>query len=221
MEAWHRPLTLASALFLLAGACAPTAPTLGLAGLATDRSASVSAKTAAKQISPSLWGLIPNPPRRKADLTPAMVRGSAVAVSTSTLLAPCAALGRQRQVGLVRHGKFVRARVGPREIGGQVCELRVAGGTLQPVKGHRALRSLPRGEAIYAIANRDKDRYALTEVPLTGRRRGARLETGLDLPAGPQSFVLIDSRGRLVGLAVPGRAWSVGPSRRLMASLRR
>jgi hypothetical protein len=210
-------LALALALLLMA-ACGPTSPTLGLAGLATDQSASVPAKTAAKQVSRSLWGLVPDAPHRKADLTPSMVRGSAVAVSTSTLLAPCAALGRHRQVGLVRHGKFVRARVS-RQSGGQICELRVAGQTLQPVKGQRALGSLSRGEPLYVIANRDSSRYALAEVPLSGRRRGARLETGLSLPAGPQSFVLVDRRGHLVGLAVPGRSWSVGPSRRLLASL--
>src|SRR3954463_1374767 len=68
-------------------------------------------KDAAKLVSRSVWGVVPDPPSYKKDLRPGLLRGSAVAVSDRTLLASCAAVGGGGRVGLVRHRKYEIAQV--------------------------------------------------------------------------------------------------------------
>jgi hypothetical protein len=70
----------------------------------------------------AIWGIVPNPPARKADLRPAMIRGTAVAVTENVLLAACAATLGREQVGLVRHNKLRLAQV-TRDEGSQICRL--------------------------------------------------------------------------------------------------
>src|SRR3954463_12668059 len=86
-------------------------------------------KEAAKLVSRSVWGVIPDPPRYKKDLRPELIRGSAVAVSGATLLADCEGAGRRDRVGLVRHAKYVIASVSRPEgaRGGRLCALTVPG----------------------------------------------------------------------------------------------
>jgi len=193
------------------------------AGPAADGrlAAAASAREAAKLVSRSVWGVVPDPPRRKRDLRPGLVGGSAVAVSADTLLVACRAVGGRGRVGLVRHDKYRLARAAPRPGQPEVCELRAPPGTpLVPVRGVRGLGGLGPGEPVYALVSRDGARFALAAGRLTGGPAGpggSRLATSLELPAappgpaaGPLGAVLFDSRGNLVGLAVTGALREVG-----------
>ena len=64
-----------------------------------------------RQATRAIWGIVPDAPKRKADLRSAMIRGAAVAVAPDTLLADCAAVAGKKRVGLVRHNKYRRATV--------------------------------------------------------------------------------------------------------------
>ena len=55
-----------------------------------------------RQAARSIWAVVPSAPRRKADLRPDLIQGSAVAVSADTLLASCLVVGGRTRVGLVR-----------------------------------------------------------------------------------------------------------------------
>src|SRR3954454_12337249 len=96
-------------------------------------------KDAAKLVSRSVWGVVPDPPRYKKDLRPGLLRGSAVAVSDRTLLASCAAVGGGGRVGLVRHRKYEIAQVlrpkGTERSG--ICLLTAPGAALQPARACR------------------------------------------------------------------------------------
>ena len=89
-------LALAAALL---GGCA------GPAGDGVFRPAAVaatppepSAKDVAKLVSRSVWGVAPDAPRRKQDLRPELIRGSAVAVADGTLLASCRVAGKRARI---------------------------------------------------------------------------------------------------------------------------
>jgi hypothetical protein len=163
-------------------------------------------KDAAKLVSRSVWGVVPDPPRYKKDLRPGLLRGSAVAVSDRTLLASCAAVCRGGQVGLVRHRKYEIAQVS-RPKGAErsgICLLTAPGAALLPAQAYRPPANVRPGEPVYALVNRTGDDFLLG----AGRARRpdgrAAFRADLSLPPRARSAVLFDARGNLVGLSAGG-----------------
>ena len=164
------------------------------------------AKEAAKSVSRSLWGVVPAAPKRKQDLRPELIKGSAVAVADDALLTSCSVLGNRKQVGLIRHNKYRMAKLLSADPRGEVCVLRVPDGPLNVAAGYRDPADLRLGEPVYALMNQTSSDVALVQGELTGlaaQEGGPRLETSLVLPADVQSGVLIDGYGNLVGVAAP------------------
>ena len=154
-----------------------------------------------RQAARSVWGVVPDPPRRKADLRPGLIAGSAVAVSDDTLLANCAVVGRRSRVGLVRHNKYRLARVaagGP----GEACRLTVAEGPLTPVAGFRSFADLRVGEPVIVLSSRTSAQVAAAPGWLAGKGAAEDpfLETTVAAPTGSRSTVLVDGFGNLIGL---------------------
>lgn len=149
----------------------------------------------------SVWGVVPDPPRRKADLRPGLIAGSAVAVSDDKLLANCAVVGRRSRVGLVRHNKYRLASVAA---GGQgeACRLTVAEGPLTPVAGFRSFADLRVGEPVIVLSSRTSAQVVAAPGWLAGKggTEDPFLETTVAAPAGSRSTVLVDGFGNLIGL---------------------
>ncbi|MFO1048813.1 MAG: hypothetical protein U1E52_13050 [Geminicoccaceae bacterium] len=155
---------------------------------------------AERQATRAIWGIVPEPPRRKTDLHPAMLAGSAVAVSERTLLADCAATSGNDRVGLVRHNKYRMADVTPGP-DGRLCLLTVADASLVPATGYRSFADVRLGEPVSALSNRSATQVLVVRGWLAGKGDPADpfLETTATLPATP-SAVLIDGRGNVLGL---------------------
>jgi hypothetical protein len=213
MAACPRPL--ASGLFVLAlAACGGPnaerdAPALPADAVDSGDAVPVpaSAKAVLPQVARSIWGVVPDPPRRKQDLKPGLIRGTAVAVAPDTLLASCQAVGERRQVGVVRHNKYRLAQVSPGLQPDQdVCALHVADAPLNVAGGFRSFPDLRVGEPIYAVVSRTGAEYAMAEGQLVakGGANSSLLETTLALPPGTLSAVLFDAGGNLVGLGSGG-----------------
>jgi hypothetical protein len=150
--------------------------------------------------------VVPEAPRYKRELRPELIRGSAVAVSEGRLLASCGAVGGRREVGLVRHNKYYKARVA-RAAGGRrgVCELLAPDAPLAAARGFRSPDDLRVGEPVYAILNRTSAEFLLAEGRLAGKRPdGSRLEVSLGLLPGAPGAVLLDGHGNLLGLGLTG-----------------
>lgn len=155
---------------------------------------------AERQATRAIWGIVPDPPGRKAELRSEMIKGAAVAVSADTLLADCAAVSGRKRVGLVRHNKLRLAEVAGRD-GGQICHLTVAEGPLSPVSGYRSFADLRVGEPISALASRSAANVLVARGWLAGKGDLADpfLEVTAMLPA-TGSAVLFDGSGNLLGL---------------------
>ena len=154
-----------------------------------------------RQAARSIWGVVPVPPPRKADLRPEMIEGSAIAVAGDTLLANCAVLGGRARVGVVRHNKYRIARVaGSRQ--GAVCRLVVDRGPLTPVAGWRSFADLRLGEPVVVLASRTSAEVAAAPGWLVGKGDPGDpfLEVTAAVPAGHRSAVLVDGFGHLIGL---------------------
>jgi hypothetical protein len=165
-------------------------------------------ETTVRQASRSIWGVVPDPPRRKADLRPELIKGSAVAIAGDTLLASCRIIGERRQVGLVRHNKYYRGQVVGAGSDGQICILRARQAPLQATSGFRSFADLRAGEPIIAMVNRTSAELALAPGWLAAKGRDGSsdpvLETTLTLPPETLSAVLFDARGNLIGLGSAG-----------------
>ncbi|MEK0085939.1 trypsin-like peptidase domain-containing protein [Benzoatithermus flavus] len=206
---------LATALpaFLLAG-CADPSTGEQPAGLG-ERFASLvglavpAEPDAVETASRSIWGVVPEAPRHKAELRPELIKGSAVAIASDTLLASCRVVGDRASVGLVRHNKYRIARVTAADAGRSICTLRVAQGPLIPAHGYRRLADLRPGEPVFALTSRTNADLALSRGILASTSAGSDpfLETTLVLPASAESAVLFDAEGNLIGLG------SAGPTR--------
>jgi hypothetical protein len=159
-----------------------------------------------RQAARSIWGVVPDAPRRKADLRPELIRGSAVAVSGDAMLTGCRVVAGRPRVGLVRHDKYRIARVAAVDEGRHVCRLTVAGGPLNPVAGYRTFEDLRVGEPVVAIASRTSAEVALAPGWLAGKGSAADpfLETTSVLPPGAEGAVLVDARGNLIGVGSAG-----------------
>ena len=165
------------------------------------------AKLVLPEVARSIWGVVPDPPRRKRDLRPELIEGAAVAVAPDTLLASCQVVGERQQVGVVRHNKYRLAQVAPPSQPEQdVCALHVADAPLNVVGGFRSFPDLRVGEPVYAVVSRTSAEYALAEGQLAakGAASTSLLETTLTLPPGTLSAVLFDADGNLVGLGSGG-----------------
>jgi hypothetical protein len=189
---------LAAAGLLLVAGCASFP---GLSGMGSPDN-----EQAARTVSRSIWGVVPSAPKRKADLAPELIRGSAVAVSDDTLLADCRAVRDRSRVGLWRHNKYRIARVAGRDPDGQVCALRVAEGPLQAAPAYRALGDLRVGEPVLAFTNETSADLLLTHgwLAATSATPDPFLETTLVLPPGTLSAVVLDAQGNLIGLGSAG-----------------
>ena len=166
-------------------------------------------RASGRRVARSIWGVVPVPPARKADLRPDMIEGSAVAVAAYTLLANCAVLRDRATVGLVRHNKYRLARVEGDHHGG-VCRLRVDQGPLTPAAGWRSFGDLRVGEPVVALASRTSAEVAAAPGWLAGKGDPGDpfLEATAAVPAGNRSAILVDGFGNLIGLgaaaALPG-----------------
>jgi hypothetical protein len=142
------------------------------------------AMASGRQVARSIWGVVPVPPRRKADLRPEMIAGSAIAVADDALLANCAVVEGRASVGLVRHNKYRIARVeGDRQ--NAVCRLVVERGPLTPVAGWRGFGDLRgRRERRWDVP---RQRSCRRRWPGDGRRREHRPDgRRREGPAGPR-----------------------------------
>jgi hypothetical protein len=70
------------------------------ANMAVPAVAGIDPQIAGRPLSRAIWGVVPEAPGHKRELRPALIAGSAVAVSPDTLLARCEAIGRPSRVGL-------------------------------------------------------------------------------------------------------------------------
>ena len=149
----------------------------------------------------SIWGVVPNAPRRKADLRASQIAGSAVAVADDMLLAHCLAVAGRSSVGLVRHNKYRIATVTP-DATGQLCRLTVTEGPLTPAVGWRSFADLRVGEPVTALASRTSAEVAAAAGWLAGKGSAADpyLEATSAVPDGNRSAVLFDGFGNLIGL---------------------
>jgi hypothetical protein len=159
-----------------------------------------------RQAARSIWGVVPEPPQRKADLRPELIRGSAVAVSGDALLTSCRVVAGRSRVGLVRHNKYRIARVATVGENRQVCRLTVAEGPPNAAAGYRTFADLRVGEPVVAIASRTGAEVALAPGWLAGKGSEADpfLETTSVLPPGAEGAVLVDARGNLIGVGSAG-----------------
>jgi hypothetical protein len=208
-----------SAYLLLAlwlAACAGSRgdpPAAGLAGHlggflagSDGPSAAAPAVEAARRVSPAIWGVVPSPPPLRTSVTSDMIRGSAVAVASDTLLVGCRAVYGREWVGVVRLGMYRLARVESARSNQDVCVLRAPDAPLTPVPEFRRLGDLRRDELVYAVVNQTSSDLAVAEGRVAARERNAayQVETNPPLPRTAQSVVLIDGRGTLIGLAAAG-----------------
>jgi hypothetical protein len=185
------------------------------------RSGSPLARTAAKLLSRSVWGVVPDAPARKSEVAPGMVRGSAVAVGPGTLLASCRAVAGRERIGLVRLNKYRFAQVDGSDPVTGVCVLSAPEAPLNLAAGFRSLGDLRPGEPVYALASRGVAEFDLAEGrmgELPGRG-GWRFEAAVTLPTDVLSAVLFDGGGNLLGVGAPdaGGQTSVGPVTGLLA----
>jgi hypothetical protein len=142
----------------------------------------------AHQPTRAIWGIVPDPPARKADLRPAMIRGTAVAVAENALLAACAATLGREQVGLVRHNKLRLAQV-TRDEGSQICRLTVSTGPLSSATSYRSVADLRVGEPVVALASRAPGDILVAPGWLAGKGDPSDpfLETTVVLPPNPRA----------------------------------
>jgi hypothetical protein len=221
-----RPVLIACGL-LAAGCCLPAtdaraADREGAPGGDGERRAGPGrAKAAAKLVSRSVWGLVPDAPARKAEVAPGMVRGSAVAVDAGRLLASCRAVAGRERVGLVRHNKYRLARVVASGAADEVCVLSAPDAPLNVAAGFRSLGDLRPGEPVYALASRGGAEPELAEGRMAdgGAGDGSRIVAALALPPDVLSAVLFDGDGNLLGLgAAAGAGRTIaGPVTALLA----
>ena len=183
-----------------AGASAVIALCLGGCSISVGNDGPAVDPQGERQATRAIWGIVPDAPKRKADLRSAMIRGAAVAVAPDTLLADCAAVAGKKRVGLVRHNKYRRATVA-RSDDGQLCRLTVAEGPLSPVTGYRSFADLRLGEPVAALASRTARDVVIARGWLAGKGDPADpfLEVMATLPP-TSSAVLLDSAGNLLGL---------------------
>ena len=178
-----RPLA-SGVLVLVLAACGgldreqpPTETPASLAGTVADVPPSASAKTLVKQVARSVWGVVPDPPRRKKELRPELIRGSAVAVAPDTLLASCRLVSQRREVGVVRHRKYCIARVVRPQSDQDVCALRVANAPLKRRQWLPQLCGSARGRARLCGRQSHERR-----VSLRGRASGREGRPGRSVP---------------------------------------
>ena len=189
MEAWVR-----AAFALAVGGCVAATPD---GTPSTDR-------VAERQATRSIWAVVPDAPRRKADLQPALIRGAAVAIAPDRLIAFCTATGGRARVGLVRHNKYRLATVEPDQTG-QLCRLNVENGPLNPALGYRTFADVRVGEPVTALASATASEVTLSRGWLAGK--GTADDPFLETTAAPPdtaSVVLIDGAGNLIGLGGAG-----------------
>ena len=198
---------LALGLAACGGATGEQEPPAAPVAAANDAATPPSGKVVLSHAARSIWGVVPDPPRRKRDLQPDLIRGTAVAVAPDTLLASCQVVGDRAQVGVVRHNKYRVAEVSlPSQPNQDICELHVTNAPLNVIGGFRSYSDLREGEPLYALISRTSAEYALAEGQLAakGAASSELLETTLALPPGTQSAVLFDAGGNLVGLGSGG-----------------
>jgi translation initiation factor IF-2 len=209
-----RPFLIASGL-LAVGFCLASAP--GASGADqqetgpgdSDRElpspVSREARAAAKLVGRSVWGVVPDAPARKSEVTPGMVRGAAVAVGPGTLLASCRAVAGRERVGLVRLNKYRVARVAGSDPVADVCVLEVTDVPLNVAPGSGASRDLRPGSrptrSPGQVGARAKSRLGASPAVATAGWPAVRAE--LALPSGSAQAVLFDGDGVLLGLGVP------------------
>lgn len=157
---------------------------------------------AGRELSRAIWGVVPSAPRRKADLSPDLIKGAAVAVAADTLLADCRATEGRTSVGLVRHNKYRIAKV-THGGAGQVCLLTVSEGPLNPAAGYRSFADLRVGEPVTALASRTSAKVVMAQGWLIGKGSDGNplLEASSLVPAS-HSVVLVDGFGNLIGVGM-------------------
>jgi hypothetical protein len=162
-------------------------------------------KVVSRSISRAIWGVVPDAPRYKKDLRPSLIRGSAVAVSPTSLLTTCAAVDGRERVGIVRHNKYYMADVRPADPRGDTCWLEAPSAPLQPSSAPpRDFGDLRIGEPVYALVNESNTDLTLTTGRVTsGHHAGLPLTVQLPARVDGRSAVLFDARGSLLGFGMP------------------
>ena len=177
-------------------------------GRSPQASAAPDPEAALDRFAASIWAVAPGAPSGRVRAPPELVQGSAVAVSSRTLLASCDVAGGQGQVRVARRSRHRAARVAGADAGGRVCALEPADADLRPVEAYRRFDDLRVGEPILAVASRSSRDFVLARGWLVAKGGPADpfLETTLVLPPGAKSAVLFDGFGNLVGLGSAGPA---------------
>ncbi len=177
---------------------------MALPAAAADQPELDRARAVARLIAQSVWGVVPEAPQHKREIRPELIRGSAVAVSATTLLAHCTSLSGSDRVGLVRHNKFRVAGSVAADPHGDVCMLTVADAPLKVANWYRSPADIDVGEPVFAIVNRTAADISLVEGRVTALAGAeAHLQTSLVLPAGVLSAIVFDRDANLLGLGAP------------------
>ncbi len=160
----------------------------------------------ARQVTHSVWGVVPDPPSFAHDFTPEMIRGSAVAIEPATLLASCRIVGDRRQLVVTQYNQYARADLVAADPVSSICTLRVPDGVvLAPVTGWRSIETLREGQPVFVLVSRSPFDLIVARGQLIAKHEdGGWLETTLPLTIDAQSAVLFDDAGHLIGLGSAG-----------------
>ena len=156
-----------------------------------------------KLASPSIYVVLAAPSREHLVRRERVTQGSAVAVSSSTLLTNCHVLTGRPFVVLVQGSATAEARIERADPSTDRCILTTQSATLNPVGGVRSWETLTVGERVYTIGAPSGLEQTLGEGLVSGLRRvdGTRIvQTTAPISPGSSGGGLFDSVGRLVGI---------------------
>lgn len=159
------------------------------------------AQTAARQVGRAVWGVVPQAPERKQDLSATMITGSAVAVAPGRLIAACRTISNRDRVGLVRHNKYRIGRVAAVSDDGTICNVAVDDTPLTVATGLRNVDDLQLGEEVYVLVNRTSADLALASGQVMAKARQGGIKTDVMLERAVDSAPVLDKTGNLIGLA--------------------
>lgn len=129
--------------------------------------------------------------------------GSAVAVSSDTLLTNCHVVRDSRRLALRQGTRSAAPTLLAADDGADRCLIRVEGMTLTPVPGVRTIASLQAGETVYSLGNPGGRDRVFGKGAITGfrRREGVTvIQTSAPMSPGSSGGGLFDAWGNLVGV---------------------
>lgn len=156
-----------------------------------------------ESVSKSVWTVLAGPSLQALEKRVGVAQGSAVAVSTNTLLTNCHVVRRKTAI-VIKHAKIqVSARVLAGDATTDRCILAVEEATLQPVSGYRKFETLTVGESVYTIGSPHGLENTLGQGIISGLREAQKrhfVQTTAQVSPGSSGGGLFDPAGNLVGI---------------------